>query len=143
MTSMTIPRERTPLAAFVAGFWLNRRYTRLSSSIILGVTVSGTLLAVLWTQLPEHPLAAPSVITMLISNAIFYPAAREGYYRVTQPMREGLQGIFLIGIFALIGLLARLIIFVLLWQFAVPLGILSGSALGIAEARGRGWRLTA
>lgn len=140
-STTALPSERSMLGAFLTGVWLNRRYTRLSSSIILGLMVSAVFLAMIWIQLPLYPRAAPGLLAMLVANTLFYPAAREGYYRATQPVREGLGGIFLIGLLAIIGFIVRLMIFLLLWFFAVPLGVLSSLYLGIAEVRGYGWRI--
>lgn len=137
------PRDRNALQSFLVGSWLNRKYTRLSSSILLGAAISTIFIALIWPVLTVQsgdkgePMG---VVVLLVLNALFFPAAREGFVRVTMPVREGLSGITVLGLLALIALVLRLFSVVLIWLFAIPLGVLSSLWLGIAEASGHGWR---
>jgi len=121
----------------------------LSSSILLsGIVWAATMTALLFVALgtagKSDParLAAALVTSGLFYtlSALFYPAAREGYYRVTRPLRDGIGGFMVGGVFGVIVLALRAVIFCALWVLAIPLGVVASIALGAADVRGRGWR---
>ncbi|WP_156762013.1 hypothetical protein [Microbacterium karelineae] len=132
---------------FIGGAYANRRYTRLTSSIILGAAVTVAMIVVFLTTTPPSKWGASDGIGMTIilgwtiANAVLFPLAREQYYRATQPIRDGLSGIFMWGILAIVYLVARLAIFVYLWGFAWIIGLVGLCYLGTQDANGRGWRI--
>lgn len=148
---------RTPAAparAFFVGAGLNRRHTTLRSSVTISAAmwVALSTATVLATVLPNPNASGtvePSVrvagtvllLILLTLCAIGYPAAREGYYRVTQPLRPSVTAVFTRRLLALVYLPARLLIFLALWLLAIPLGAIAAVALGVQEMRGRGWRI--
>lgn len=77
------------------------------------------------------------------SNVLFFPLARETYFRLTGPIGDGLAGIVFWGPFFLIALALRITVFVLLNFMAVALGILGFFYLATQEAKGNGYRVFA
>lgn len=143
-----------PARAFFVGAWLNRRHTTLRSSVTISAATwvalsTATVLAAVLpnpnpsgTVSPSIRLAGTVLLMILLTLcAIGYPAAREGYYRATQPLRPAVTAVFTRRLLALIYLPARLLIFLVLWLLAIPLGAIAAVALGIEEMRGRGWRI--
>ncbi len=127
---------------FILGAWMNRRYTRLPSSIVLGL-VPGLLLIYTATRAASDGdwFAFVVFLVLVLLQALMYPLARESYYRVTQPMREGIGGWFLPFPFALIVLVVKVTVYVYLWVLAIPIGIAGFCYLALTERAGKGWRL--
>ncbi|QZQ53788.1 hypothetical protein KZI27_00930 (plasmid) [Curtobacterium sp. TC1] len=127
---------------FVLGAWINRRYTRLPSSIVLGL-LPGIFFIYLATRAAASAdwFAFTAAIVFVMVQALAYPLARESYFRVTQPMREGMGGWFLSGPLALLVLLVRFNVYVYLWVLAIPVGIAGFCYLALTERAGNGWRL--
>ena len=143
-----------PARAFFVGAWLNRRHTTLRSSVTISavmwvaLTVAVVLAAVLpntnasGTVSPSVQVAGKALLLIFLTLcAIGYPAAREGYYRITQPLRPSVTAVFTRRLLALVYLPARLLIFLALWLLAIPLGAIAAGALGVQEIRGHGWRI--
>lgn len=148
--------DRTPLDtppieranSFIGGAFRNRRYTRLSSSIVLSmlflaVFVTPAVMAASTTKNGGTTATAGVVMLAVIGglNAFFYPLVREVYFRMTQPMREGVGLLFLGGVLILILWGVKIFVALLLWTFAFLLGIPAFLYLAVTEANGRGWRL--
>lgn len=142
-----------PARAFFVGAWLNRRHTTLRSSVTISAVMwvalsTATVLAAVLPNPNASGTVSPSVrlagtvllLLVLTLCAVGYPAAREGYYRVTQPLRSTVTALFTRRLLALVYLPARLLIFLALWLLAIPLGAIAAATLGVQEARGRGWR---
>lgn len=125
---------------FILGAWANTKYTRPTSSFILTLVFWGGLLAFNYAM--ENP-ADLSIWIWAGINALLFPIARETYFRLTGPIRDGLAGIVLWGPLFLIALVLRLTVFVLLNFFAIPLGILGFIYLAIQESKGQGYRVIA
>lgn len=136
-------RRRSGVGAFIGGAWMNRRYTRLSSSLILGVLVAVGFLVLVWPKTDPAGWQTAAMIQLSVwaaLNAVLYPLARELYFRLTQPLREG-AGLMLVGgILLIIVWIAKLTIFLLLWMLAVPIGVIAFIYLAITDAAGKGWR---
>lgn len=133
-------RRLTSTFHFIVGAWANRRHTRLVSSLILAVL---PLAAYFCVEGSTRVFADLTVVGILTSIAIvaLYPLAREAFYRLTQPIAEALAGFFVIGwILVLIVFITRLLMYLLVWVIAIPLGFLSFFYLAITEARGNGFR---
>ncbi|OII01447.1 hypothetical protein BIU95_07110 [Curtobacterium sp. MCBA15_007] len=128
---------------FVLGAWINRRYTRLPSSIVLGL-LPGIFFIYLATRAAAGGdwFAFTVAIVFVVLQALAYPLARESYFRVTQPMREGIGGWILSGPLALFVLLVRFNVYVYLWVLAIPVAIAGFFYLAFTERAGNGWRLT-
>lgn len=142
----TPPIERA--RSFVGGAFRNRRYTRLSSSIVLSIlflAVFVTPAIVAASTTPNGPMSATAgLVTLAVIgglNAFFYPLVREVYFRMTQPMREGVGFLLLGGVLVLILWGVKIFVAMLLWTFAFLLGIPAFLYLALTEANGRGWRL--
>lgn len=145
----------TSILRFIVGAWLNLRYTRLISSLILAVLPIVVYYSFNdffgdWTA-GFDPVAGFNRLTadlnlvgMLtgIALLVFYPLAREIYFRTTRPLAEALTGLSVIG-FLLVFLvfIIRIWLFMVVWVFSVPLGIVGFFYLAITEASGRGYRL--
>ena len=132
--------------SFFVGWWRNRRYTRTISSLIIGAVLSIALFKMQFEQSflmhdPGYAVYGIVIPVVLILNVLFFPAAREGYYRIMRPVHEGLSGFWVGGILLVIVLAVRTIFLVALWAFAIPLGLLAGIYLGASEVRGNGWRV--
>jgi hypothetical protein len=127
---------------FVLGAWINRRYTRLPSSIALGL-LPGTFFISLAIRAAADGdwFAFAGAIGFVMVQALAYPIARESYFRVTQPMREGMGGWILPAPIALFVLLVRFNVYVYLWVLAIPVAIAGFFYLAFAERAGNGWRL--
>ncbi|RZU62851.1 hypothetical protein [Zhihengliuella halotolerans] len=129
---------------FVIGAWANRRYTRLTSSLVLG-TFFAALIA--WPvrgglDASDDPGLASGVwIGLGVLNVLFAPVARELYFRATQPIREGLSGIVVSGPLFIVTLACRIGAWVLLNLFAIPLGLVGVLYLESQDRAGRGWRI--
>lgn len=124
------------------GAWANRKYTELPSSFILGLIPSLAIGGVLLTVAAQGGdwLAVVLFSVFLLFQALFYPLARETYYRLTQPLRRGL-GIWIIPLpIVVIGWILKLYIYVILWVLALPIGIAGFCYLAITERNGKGWR---
>lgn len=142
----TPPIERA--SSFVGGAFRNRRYTRLSSSIVLSILFLAVFVApaiVAASTTTNGPTSATAGLAALAFigglNAFFYPLVREVYFRMTQPMREGVGLLFLGGVLILILWGVKIFVALLLWTFAFLLGIPAFLYLALTEANGRGWRL--
>lgn len=125
---------------FIVGAWANRRHTRLVSSLILAVL---PLAAYFFVEGSTRVFAELTVLGILTSIAIvaLYPLAREVFYRLTRPIAEAFAGFFVIGwILVLIVFITRILMYLLVWVIAIPLGFLGFFYLAIAEARGDGFR---
>lgn len=132
--------------SFFVGWWRNRRHTRTISSLIIGAVLSIALFKMQLEQSflmhdPDYAAYGIGITVALILNVLFFPTAREGYYRIMRPVHEGLSGFWVGGILLLIVLAVRTIFLVALWAFAIPLGLLGGIYLGASEVRGNGWRV--
>lgn len=127
---------------FVLGAWINRRYTRLPSSIVLGL-LPGIFFLYLATRAAVGGdwIAFAGAIVFVVVQALAYPLARESYFRVTQPMREGIGGWIMSGPLALFVLLVRFNVYVYLWVLAIPVAIAGFCYLALTERAGNGWRL--
>lgn len=142
-----VPRRRRGFWSVLGGTWLNRKYTNLGSSIILGAAPTITFLLILygpWMQEPVasvHPLSTVVIVGMFVANAVFYPFNREVYYRMTAPIRAGIGDLFVGGILLLIVWAVRVAIYVYLWVFSSTIGVLAFLYLLITEATGRGYRI--
>lgn len=123
---------------FIIGAWANNKCTRPVSSFILALAFWGLFLSFNYSM--DNP-ADLSIWIWAGANVLLFPLARETYFRVTGPIREGLSGIILWGPLFLIALALRIFVFVLLNFVAVPLGILGFFYLAIQEARGTGYRI--
>lgn len=146
--------ERAP--SFVVGAWRNRRWTRSSSSIMLGliptalVIMSGGQLPVIGPALAETGLLTPATapvvagITAAIAllNLALFPFTREAYYRSTVALREGLSGVFVLGWMFLIVIVCRIAMLFVIWAVSIPAGILDLITLGDEDRRGLGWRIS-
>ncbi|MGO2520933.1 MAG: hypothetical protein ACTH8F_12480 [Microbacterium sp.] len=151
----TDAREERP-PSFVEGAWRNRRWTRSSSSILLGLiptmllVMSGGRLPVIGPALAEAgllaqstaPIVAGITATIALLNLLLFPFAREAYYRSTVALREGLGGIFVLGWMFLIVVVCRIAMFLVIWAIAIPAGILAMVTLGDEDRRGLGWRIS-
>ncbi|WP_420367100.1 hypothetical protein [Curtobacterium sp. L1-20] len=127
---------------FVLGAWINRRYTRLPSSIVLGL-LPGIFFIYLATRAAAGGdwFAFAGAISFVVVQALAYPLAREGYFRATQPMREGVGGWILPAPIALFVLLLKFNVYVYLWVLSIPIGIAGFCYLALTESAGNGWRL--
>ncbi|UFU15921.1 hypothetical protein LQK89_17275 (plasmid) [Curtobacterium sp. C1] len=127
---------------FVLGAWINRRYTRLPSSIVLGL-LPGVIFIFTGVRafLEGDWIAGTAAIVFVVLQALAYPLARESYFRVTQPMRAGMGGWILPGPLALLVLLVRFNVYIYLWVLAIPVGIAGFCYLALTERAGNGWRL--
>jgi len=132
--------EGSAVKVFFRGVWLNRRFTGLLPSILLGVPFSALMLWTGWLTARNRLGDLLFTAAYALGCVVLYPVAREGYYRVTQPLRDGLGEIWLGGPLVLVAYLVRLLIYLLLVGFAVPVGLVSGIYLGLAEVSGHGWR---
>lgn len=136
-------RRRQGVGAFIGGAWMNRRYTRLSSSLILGTVTAVGFLVLVWPKTDPAGWQIAAMIQLSVwaaLNAVLYPLARELYHRLTQPLREGAGLMFVGGILLIIVWFAKLTIFFLLWMLAVPIGVIAFLYLAITDATGKGWR---
>lgn len=145
--------SRSP--SFVGGAWRNRRWTRSSSSLLLGliptalVVISGGQLPVLGPELARAgvltptsaPLVAGVTATIALVNLLLFPLAREMYYRSTAPIREGLSGIMVFGWLFLVAVACQIAMFVVIWIVAIPAGLIGLFVLGEEDRRGLGWRM--
>lgn len=151
--SAEVQTPAAPARAFFVGAWLNRRHTTLRSSVTISAVMwvalsTATVLAAVLPNPNASGTVSPSVrlagtvllLLVLTLCAVGYPAAREGYYRVTQPLRSTVTALFTRRLLALVYLPARLLIFLALWLLAIPLGAIAAATLGVQEVRGRGWR---
>lgn len=146
--------ERAP--SFVAGAWLNRKWTRSSSSILLGLiptallVLSGGQLPVIGPALvdagvltPESaPVVAGVTAAIALLNLLLFPFAREMYYRTTAPMRDGLAGMMVFGWLFLVVIICKIAMFLAIWAVSIPAGLVSLLTLGEEDRRGRGWRIS-
>ncbi|MBF4623166.1 hypothetical protein [Clavibacter sp. VKM Ac-2872] len=129
--------------SFVLGAWLNRRYTRLPSSMVLG-GIPGVAIIVMeasssTTKAPSHFVLLSMV---MLVQTITYPLAREAWFRLTQPMREGLGSWTIPLLLVPVVFALRFYVYVVIWAFAVPLGVAGFVYLAVGERAGRGWRLS-
>lgn len=125
---------------FIVGAWANRRHTRLISSLILAVLPLAAYYFVEGSSRVSNDLTAIGIITS-VAIVVFYPLAREVFYRMTQPIAEGFAGFFVIGwLLVLVVFVVRILMYLLIWVASIPLGLLGFFYLAIAEARGDGYR---
>jgi hypothetical protein len=141
--------------SFLAGAWLNRRWTRSSSSIVLAliptvlVIVSGGRLPVIGPALAEAGLMGPSTapfvfgitVAFTIANLVLFPFAREIYFRSTASMREGLDDVAVFGVLFLVVIIGRVVTFAVIWVLSIPMGIVGILTLGAEDRQGAGWRI--
>lgn len=125
---------------YVIGAWANNKCTRLVSSFILTLVFWGIFLSFNYSL--DNP-ADLSIWIWAAANVLLFPLARETYFRVTQPIREGLSGIILWGPLFLLALALRIGIFVLLNFVSIPLGLAGFFYLATQEANGNGYRIVA
>ncbi|CBT77230.1 hypothetical membrane protein [Glutamicibacter arilaitensis Re117] len=125
---------------YIIGAWANTKYTRPVSSFILAIVFWGGFLSFNYSM--DNP-ADLSIWIWASASVLFFPPARETYFRLTGPIRDGLSGIVLWGPLFLVALALRITIFVLLVFIAVPLGLLGFFYLATQEARGKGYRVIA
>lgn len=146
--------ERAP--SFVAGAWLNRKWTRSSSSILLGL-IPTALLALSGGQLPvigpalvdagvltpeSAPVVAGVTVAIALLNLLLFPFAREMYYRSTVPIREGFVGMMVFGWLFMIVVVCKIAMFLVIWAISIPAGLISLLTLGEEDRRGRGQRIS-
>lgn len=125
---------------YIIGAWANTKCTRPLSSFILALAFWGTFMAFNYAM--ENP-ADLSIWIFAGANVLFFPLARETYFRLTGPIRDGLAGIVLWGPLFLIALALRITVIVLLNFTAVPLGALGFFYLATQEAKSNGYRVIA
>lgn len=145
--------ERAP--SFIGGAWLNRRWTRSSSSVLLGLFPAG-LLIMSGGKLPvvgpalydaglleeaTEPYVIVAVIILAVANVLLFPFAREMYFRATGPLREGMSGSYAFGLMFLVVTVCRIAMMFAIWCLSIPLGLFGMSALGEEDRRGLGWRI--
>lgn len=127
---------------FVLGAWRNRRYTRLPSSLILGALPGALFLTLVASSSPGTDLLAfLFIVPFLALQAVAYPLARETWFRVTQPLREGIGEWTLPLPVALIFFGVRFQVYLVVWSLAIPMGAIGFAHLARGERAGRGWRL--
>ncbi|MDV2982483.1 UNVERIFIED_CONTAM: hypothetical protein Q9R71_35440 [Actinomycetes bacterium ARC8] len=125
---------------YIVGAWTNTKFTRPVSSFILALVFWGSLLSFNYSM--DNP-ADLSIWIWAGANVLLFPLARETYFRLTGPIRDGLSGIVLWGPLFLIALALRITVFVLLNFLAIPLGTLGFFYLATQEAKGNGYRVIA
>jgi len=142
--------------SFVTAAWLNRRWTRSSSSILLGLiptvllVASGGRLPVIGPALVEAglltsssaPVVAGVTAAIALVNLLLFPFAREMYYRTTMPIREGLAGTMVFGWLYLVVVVCKIAMFLVIWAVSIPAGLLGLLTLGEEDRRGQGWRIS-
>ena len=128
---------------FVLGAWRNRRYTRLPSSLILGALPGAAIIFMEATSSSAKPPLHFVLLTMAsIVQTIAYPLARETWFRVMQPLREGMGTWIVPLLLVLLFWIIRFYVYVLVWALAIPLGAAGFVYLAMGERAGRGWRLS-
>lgn len=125
---------------YVIGAWANTKCTRPVSSFILAIVFWGSFLSFNYAM--NNP-ADLSIWIWASTSVLLFPLARETYFRLTGPIRDGLAGIVLWGPLFLIALALRITVFVLLNFMAPVLGILGFFYLATQEANGNGYRVIA
>ncbi|MBM6590237.1 hypothetical protein [Brevibacterium sp. RIT 803] len=140
--------------SFIGGAWLNRKYTRLVSSLILAVIPLVVFYSIVdfedWSAGFDPAAGFNRLVDDLnlvgvltgISLFVFYPLAREIYFRTTQPMAEALAGLRVIGLpLVILVYLVKIWLYLIVWLVSIPLGILGFFYLAITEASGNGYRM--
>lgn len=129
---------------FFVGAWMNRKYTRSASSVLLGLGVGAALLLPFFV--PYSGRLGSSTVTGLIVwgvvSTLMFPAVRECYFRLARPVHEGLGGFVFFGPLVVVALVVKVLILVFLWSVSIPVGFLAVTYLGITEIAGQGWRTT-
>jgi len=129
---------------FVIGAWANRRYTRLTSSLVLAAVFAALIAWPIRGGLDAYDnpgLARGIWIALGVLNVLFAPLVRELYFRATQPIREGLSGIVVWGPLLIVTLACRLGAWALLNLSAIPFGLVGFLYLGSQDRAGHGWRI--
>ena len=142
------PPKRRGFWKVFGGIWLNRKYTSLTSSIMLGAALTIAFCAFPYIVVEDAQFSFANLFTeyrlivwFALANFLFYPFSREIYFRLTQPIRVAIGGIVVWGWVVLILWVVRLAIFLYLWLLAIPLGIIGVVYLAAQEALGKGWRV--
>lgn len=142
------------IPSFIGGAWLNRKYTRLTSSLILAVIPIVVFYSIVdfedWSA-GFDPAAGfnrlvddLTLVGILVGIAlfVFYPLAREIYFRTTQPMAEALAGLRVIGWpLVILVFCVKIWLYLIVWLVSIPLGILGFLYHAITEASGNGYRM--
>lgn len=142
--------------SYIGGAWLNRRWTRSSSSVLLGLLPAGLLimsggkLPVLGPALYDAGLLEEAtesyvigaVIILAVVNVLLFPFAREMYFRATGSMREGVSGSYAVGWMFLLVTVCRIAMLFAIWCLSIPLGLLGIRVLGEQDRQGLGWRIS-
>ncbi|GAA1849020.1 hypothetical protein GCM10009813_08420 [Brevibacterium marinum] len=145
--------RQASILGFIVGAWLNRKYTRLASSLILAVIPIVGFYSIVdfedWSA-GFNPAAGfnrfvddLNLVGILVGIALFvlYPLPREIYFRTTQPMAEALAGLGVIGLpLVILVFCVKIWLYLIVWVASIPLGLLGFFYLAITEASGNGFR---
>lgn len=144
------PPKRRTFWAVLGGVWLNRKYTSLTSTMLLGAALTVFFCALPYVIVEDAQFSFVHLFTenrLMVSfsllNFVLYPFSREIYFRLTQPIRVAIGGIIVWGWVVFLLWFVRFAIFAYIWLLAIPVGLVGLVYLATQEARGKGWRIRA